>query len=117
MVNRLAHDLLESHFAPTLHQEILDAVGMPWISEPALIARRKCDPEFRLHILHLYTHRCAVCGYDGRLGNNTLGVEAAHIKWHAAGGPDEPNNGIAHCSFHHKMLDKGAMGISTDRLS
>ena len=42
--------------------------------------------------------------------------EAAHVKWHAAGGPDTANNGIALCSFHHKVLDRGAMGLS-DKLT
>jgi putative restriction endonuclease len=40
-----------------------------------------------------------------------LAIEAAHIKWHAAGGPDEPHNGLALCSFHHVALDRGALSL------
>jgi putative restriction endonuclease len=63
----------------------------------------------------IYEHRCAVCGYDGQLENTDLGIEAAHIKWHAAGGTDTEDNGLALCSFHHKALDRGAIGLDDDR--
>jgi len=41
-------------------------------------------------------------------------LEAAHIKWHQAGGPDTIDNGLALCSLHHKLLDLGALGISNE---
>ena len=56
----------------------------------------------------------AICGYDARLGNTDLGLDAAHIKWHAAGGPDTPNNGMALCSFHHLAFDRGALSLNED---
>ena len=34
--------------------------------------------------------------------------------WHAAGGPDRGDNGLALCSFHHKAFDRGALGLSPD---
>jgi putative restriction endonuclease len=34
-------------------------------------------------------------------------LEAAHIKWHQAGGPDEEANGLALCALHHKLFDRG----------
>ena len=40
-----------------------------------------------------------------------IGLEAAHIKWHAAGGPDEVANGLALCGLHHKAFDRGALGL------
>jgi uncharacterized protein len=69
--------------------------------------RRRRDPRFREEILRIYERRCAVCGYDGRLGTTDLAIEAAHIKWHAAGGPDAAENGLALCSFHHVALEPG----------
>ena len=42
-----------------------------------------------------------------------LGVEAAHIKWHQAGGPDVVSNGLCLCVLHHRVFDRGAIGIST----
>jgi putative restriction endonuclease len=46
-----------------------------------------------------------------RLGHILVGVEAAHIQWHQAGGPDEENNGLALCSMHHKLFDRGVFTI------
>ena len=40
-----------------------------------------------------------------------IGVEAAHIKWHNAGGPDTENNGLALCTLHHKLFDYGVFLI------
>lgn len=108
LVNRVVSLLLDKNLSPTLHEDVLDAVGMPWV----VTLRRKRDPEFRQLVLDVYDRRCAVCGFDGRLGPRDLAIEAAHVKWHAAGGPDEIDNGLALCTFHHKALDRGAIGIS-----
>jgi putative restriction endonuclease len=107
LANSAATQLLADGFPASLHESILEAVGFPWI----LDARRRRDPRFREEILRIYERRCAVCGYDGRLGTVDLAIEAAHIKWHAAGGPDMPDNGLALCSFHHVALDRGALSL------
>ena len=73
-------------------------------------------PNFRHEVLRAYEYRCAVCEYDIRLGDELLGLEAAHVKWHAAGGPDEVQNGLALCGFHHKAFDRGAWGLQPDKL-
>ena len=65
----------------------------------------------RSDVLRAYERRCAVCDYDIRLGDELLGLEAAHIEWHAAGGPDAVSNGLALCGFHHKAFDRGAWGL------
>jgi putative restriction endonuclease len=49
-----------------------------------------------------------VCGFETRLGNTLIGVDAAHVKWHRAGGPDEVTNGLALCALHHRLFDRGA---------
>jgi len=49
-----------------------------------------------------------------RLGPNLLGIDAAHIKWHQAGGPDVEANGLALCVLHHKSFDLGALTINND---
>lgn len=59
--------------------------------------------------------QCGVCGYDGQLGSVDLGIEAAHVMWHMAGGPDSEDNGVALCTFHHKAFDRGALGLDDDR--
>jgi putative restriction endonuclease len=47
-----------------------------------------------------------------RLGDSIVGLEAAHIKWHQAGGPCSENNGLALCSLHHKLFDRGVFTLS-----
>jgi putative restriction endonuclease len=43
-----------------------------------------------------------------------VGLEAAHIKWFQAGGPDVEPNGLALCALHHKLLDLGAFTVLPD---
>lgn len=112
-VNRVAGLLLDSNFEPSLHEEILDAVGMPWVVVQK--RPRKRDPGFRDAVLRIYEYRCAVCDYAGRLGMRVLNLEAAHVRWHAFDGPDELDNGIAMCSFHHRAFDRGAIGLDQRR--
>lgn len=110
LLNEVAAALLEEHFTEAYDEDILDAIGMHY---SPLISRAR-DPEFRERILRAYDFRCAVCGYDGRLRYTPLAIEAAHIKWHKAGGPDTEPNGLSLCSMHHKMLDRGAFTLRPD---
>ena len=107
---RAAQLLLEGHFPESLHNDIRVAVGLrkERVARDAPITR---DPNFRSAVLRAYERRCAVCNYDIRLGDELLGLEAAHIKWHAAGGPDDVSNGLALCGFHHNAFDRGAWGL------
>ncbi len=95
-----------------IYEDILDAVGLPWVTVARKARARPGVPQH--HSPHLRA-RCAVCGYDGMLGNTDLGIEAAHVRWHAAGGSDTEDNGIALCSFHHKVFDRGAIGFDNTR--
>ena len=110
LVDQIAHRLLGEHFPASLHQDILDAVGLAF--EGRRTTRRPRDRAFRERVLRAYEYRCAVCGFDVRIDNRTIGVEAAHVKWHQAGGPDVEPNGIALCTMHHKLLDRGAFHIT-----
>jgi putative restriction endonuclease len=112
LLRTAASQLLESNFPDSYHEDILSAVGLDDTFESSI--RRKRDPKFRELVLMAYEYQCAVCGFDLRLGGRELGLEAAHIKWHQAGGPDTANNGLALCSLHHKLLDRGAIGITND---
>ena len=106
--------LLENTFPETLHQDILDSVGL---SLDAGDGGGRRSPEFRRRILRAYESRCCVCGYDLRLGDSSAGIEAAHIKWRHAGGPDIEPNGLALCTLHHKVFDLGGFTINADRLT
>lgn len=113
--------ILDANFPPTLHDDILDAVGITLeppielISAPIETIKRRRDPAFREQVLLAYEYRCAACGYDGQLMREAVGIDAAHVRWWAAEGPDEVANGIALCSLHQKLLDRGAIGITADR--
>ena len=55
-----------------------------------------------------------MCDWDGRLDNVTVGLDAAHVRWWAAGGADTIQNGMCLCSLHHKLFDLGVLGITPD---
>jgi putative restriction endonuclease len=38
------------------------------------------------------------------------------LAWHQAGGPDEESNGLALCTMHHKLFDRGVFTLS-DKLN
>lgn len=110
LVEQISEILLEQNFPDTMHEDILQAVGLE--REYSMSRRRIRDPEFRERVLQAYEYRCAVCGFDVRLGSKVIALEAAHIKWHQAGGPDIEQNGIAMCTMHHKLFDRGAFTLS-----
>lgn len=103
----LARFVLDKYFPDTLHQDIFDQVGLDLEEKGGRIR----SPDFRNRVLRAYEYSCAVCGFNVRLGDTLVAVEAAHIKWHCCGGPDDEENGIALCSLHHKLFDRGAFTL------
>ncbi|MHA6247951.1 phosphorothioated DNA-binding restriction endonuclease [Pontibacter sp. CAU 1760] len=118
LLQNIAVIILEQNFPETLHQNILDAVGLDLSLTPAIShiteQKRKRDPLFRDIILKAYGYQCAVCGFSVRLRHQLLALEAAHIMWHQAGGPDVEVNGLALCATHHKLFDMGAFTVTPD---
>ncbi|WP_308376245.1 phosphorothioated DNA-binding restriction endonuclease [Streptomyces sp. ISL-99] len=112
--------LLDQHFTPALEAAICDAVGLDLAAledaayQPTTKKRRKRRPGFAEEVLHAYAYACAMCGYDGALGRNPVGLEAAHVRWHSQDGPDEMHNGLALCSLHHTLFDLGVIGLMPD---
>lgn len=113
LLTQAAEAILDAHFPRSLHEDILASVGLDL--DVTASHRTKRDPAFREKVLRAYERRCAVCGFDLRLGFADVALEAAHIKWHQAGGPDVESNGLALCSLHHKLLDRGAYTVSHGR--
>ncbi|MCC9136963.1 phosphorothioated DNA-binding restriction endonuclease [Pontibacter silvestris] len=117
LLRSVAEQLLEQNFPDTLHQDILDAVGLNieisrGNSQQKQVKKR--DPLFRESILKAYEYQCAVCGFGVWLKHKILALEAAHIMWHQAGGPDVEVNGLALCATHHKLFDLGAFTLNED---
>ena len=119
LLARVARQLLDQFWPQTVHDCLLQALGLELPAEAVQFettTRRKRDPQFRDKVLRAYQRRCAVCGYDARLGDTLFGLDAAHIHWHQYLGPDTVENGLALCSLHHVAFDRGAFTLS-DRLS
>lgn len=124
----IADELLPS----TIQDELLDAVGLGDVDdgpespeatafqlslsrrERILAERSRRSSAFSRRVLAAYAHRCAICAVAPKLDNRPFGLEAAHIRWVQAGGPDEVHNGICLCRMHHVALDRGALTVSDE---
>ncbi|MEU8584243.1 phosphorothioated DNA-binding restriction endonuclease [Streptomyces abikoensis] len=115
LLGRMARVLLDLHFPSSLHSELCEAVGLRLepveTGQLSVARRRQRDPRMREMVLTAYEYQCAFCGYDGRIGAVPVGLEAAHVRWWAFDGPDDVDNGLCLCSLHHKLFDKGVLGI------
>ncbi|WP_374434543.1 phosphorothioated DNA-binding restriction endonuclease [Inhella sp.] len=122
LVSACAHRILGKYFPSTLHEDIAMAAGIDleepsWVGEPVVQyaaqkpEKRRRNAEFRERVLRAYEFRCCVCDFDLRVGHVPAGLEAAHIMWHTAGGPDIEPNGLSLCALHHKLFDLGAFTL------
>ena len=106
----IIRSLLDAHFPPSLHEEILQAVNIE-LPLQAFDTRTRTS-NFRTNVLRAYEYKCAVCGFDVKLGTSPIALEASHIKWESHGGPSKTVNGLALCVMHHKLFDRGAFTLS-----
>ncbi len=115
LISAVAQRVVAAHFPESIRQDVLEAAGLGDIdTNEVLIGKdkpRRRDPAFREKVLLAYEYRCCVCGHDMRLGRQCIGLEAAHIKWVQANGPDIETNGLALCSLHHKFFDLGVFTV------
>ena len=125
VTNKIIQNILNSHFPTSIHEDILSEIGITTYTAQLQVAeseqtytttRKKRDPKFREKILRAYEYKCAVCGFGVRMDNTSIGLEAAHIKWHQAGGPDKEHNGLALCALHHKLFDRGAFTLENNKI-
>ena len=112
LIETIVSHLLEQNFPASYHGEIRRHVGLEQAVPLSRSTRPARDPNFRDNVLRAYARNCSVCGSDLRLDDSLFDLEAAHIMWHAAGGPDVVPNGLALCGFHHKAFDRGAWGLN-----
>jgi len=109
---KIVYALLEANFQPSMFEDILTAAGIE--HRLYYTKQRPRDPNFRELILKSYQYKCAIYEFEVRLRNQPVALEAAHIQWHHAGGPDIEPNGIALCTMHHKLFDRGAFTLDRD---
>ena len=115
---RVVLSLLWSHFPASIHDDILRATAFfdaPFVDDDqmleATVRRRRRDGAFRDRVINAYGGRCAVCELSLQLQEHSVGLEAAHIHWHALGGTSEVRNGLALCVLHHKLFDLGSFTV------
>lgn len=121
LVNRVARMLVEGQFPETLASDVLVQAGLdpdvvlrsPDLPPPGTPVRRRSSAWVQ-DVLAAWDRQCAFCGYDGQLGDSVVGIEAAHVRWFNLGGPDDPDNGLALCALHHKLFDRGAIGLTCE---
>ncbi len=123
LLQAVASHVLDAYFPSSLHADIVAALGLdlegqrevrearPITAPESDAQRRRRDLGFRERVLRAYEYRCYVCGFDLRIGLMPAGLEAAHIQWHNAGGPDIETNGLSLCALHHKLFDLGAFTV------
>jgi len=120
-IEEAARLLVDMQFPRTVAPDVLIAVGLDpdqvfaigSASAPESEKRRRSS-SWPLAILEAWDRQCAFCGFDGQLGWSSVGLEAAHVRWFNLGGPDDMNNGMALCSLHHKLFDRGALGLNQE---
>ena len=118
LLSETAARVAQQQFPPSLLGDVLEAVGLdgdprgmgPLVADDVAVRRRRAS--WRGEILRAWDNACAFCGYDGTAGLGPVGLEAAHVRWFNIGGPDAPDNGLALCSLHHKLLDRGVLGFA-----
>jgi putative restriction endonuclease len=120
-IEKAARLLVDAQFPRTVAPDVLLAVGLDpdrvfsTASEPTPeTEKRRRSSWWPQAILAAWDRQCAFCGYDGQLGSSSVGLEAAHVRWFNLGGPDDLNNGMALCSLHHKLFDRGALGLDQE---
>jgi putative restriction endonuclease len=114
----LAQAVLDRYWPETVHGDIRERLALP----ASVAAWGRLTPQtrpgreraFTEMVLHNYHHRCAMCGFQARLGDRHFGLDAAHLRWFTCEGPDELGNGLALCKLHHWSLDRGVTSLASD---
>ena len=120
LLARAVRILLDANFEPSIQSDLLDQLGLDLVpsdfTPSSFPGAARRDPRFRDKVLVSYEYRCAMCGFDPQIDNMPVALDAAHVRWWAAGGPDILANGICLCSLHHKLFDRGVLGLDPDRV-
>lgn len=130
--NLLRTVLIENYFAPELHavlveqgiinkeafqysQTLLEKSRHQQVQENTdaeKYAPAVRDQGFRRAIVHVYDHRCAVCGIRMLTPDGHTVVDAAHIVPWSLTRNDAVQNGMALCRLCHWTFDEGLISVS-----
>jgi putative restriction endonuclease len=103
---QVAKYILDKFWPETVQEDIVNFLMLD-----LGIVKRKRNHLYANNVLTNYRYKCAMCGFTGLFNQAPFGLDAAHIKWHSFGGPDQIDNGIALCKLHHWAFDRGAITI------
>lgn len=110
--DRLVSELLRSEFPETAHESILAELGLDAHVRLRTVPR---DPKFQRAVPRAYEFRCAFCEFGALMLGEHVGLDAAHVRMHSKNGPSTMDNGILLCALHHRLFDKGAIGLDNRR--
>jgi putative restriction endonuclease len=117
LLGQVVRALLDLNFEPSLHGELCAATGVHTEvvhTQPGMRAAGPGRDQTMVgqQVLVAYACRCAFCGYEGWLGNTVVGVESARLRWRAFDGTDDLTNCLCLCVLHHRLLDRGVVGLT-----
>lgn len=111
----IANLLLNKWWSKNVQEDMCNSQYLNLPHQAIDIARTR-SKDFVQGVLDNYRKRCAICGFDATLNNLPFGLDAAHIKWYAQGGPDSIENGLALCKLHHWSMDRGVVTVEPGSL-
>jgi putative restriction endonuclease len=108
----LIHDVLDTHFPSSIHEDIINFFGL-------ILKQGEREPsrdviQFRQHVLAAYDGACAISNFSVRMEDSILGVEATHVLWPQAGGKNSLINAIAMTTLHRKLFHLGVFTIDSN---
>lgn len=126
--------LIETHFAPEAHQEliqqgVINSEAFQYSQFLLAKARQQAkenqtvqtdyqqpsrDQGFRRAVVTAYNHRCALCGIRMLTPDGHTVVVGAHIISWSVNHNDDPRNGMALCHLCHWTFDEGLIGVSPE---
>lgn len=121
LLGRVVRLLLDINFEPSLHAEICAVAGVHVEFADLMALAQQVDGAWpalgreatdRQRVLVAYACRCAFCGFEGWLGSSVVGLEPARLRWRAFNGTDDLTNCVCLCALHHRLLDKGVVGLT-----
>lgn len=107
----LGRMLVAAHFPPTRHAEVLEATGIG-LGERSESPGGGPDAQFRRIVLEAYNGQCAVCAFALRAAGAPRVLDAVHIKWIQAGGPNSVRNGLSLCALHQRLFEGGVFTLT-----
>lgn len=117
LCGELAQKLLDDYWQPSIHDDLVASLSICPSGHYVGGDEQKRCKRFREEVMIAYNHQCALCGFDGKVGEAAFGIEAAHIQARSkklGNGPDVVTNGLALCSLHHKAFDYGVITLCDD---